>query len=1039
MDNSILKAFESPGSEFRGKPFWAWNGRLDEQELRWQIRAMKRMGLGGFFMHSRVGLDTAYLSDEWFKCIDACIDEAKSLGMEAWLYDEDRWPSGAAGGLVTKNPEYRQQVMTIKILQKASEFKWRDATLAAYVATIDGGEASNVRPLSPDSRPKVGAGDSIVVFAAELARNIDWFNGYTYLDTMNPEAVREFIRLTHEAYRKRCGKHFGKVVPGIFTDEPHVEPNNARRGEALPWTGKLPAVFRKRYGYDLVGHLIELFFDVDGEKVTPARRDYNDCVSFLFTDSFARQIGEWCEKNGMAHTGHVLGEQGLRDQTRCGGSAMRFYEHMQAPGMDILTQYWREYDTAKQVSSAARQFGRKWRLTETYGCTGWDFPFAGHKAIGDWQAALGINLRCQHLAWYTMEGEAKRDYPAGIFYHSPWWEMYSSVEDYFSRVNAVMTRGKEVRDLLVIHPIESAWVQRRRGWHNEESAKAYDRMLVELRDSLLAGNIDFDYGDEDILARHAKVSRKQGRVELVVGQARYKAVVVPPLLTMRRSTLDLLRRFQAAGGSVTFAGDVAGHVDARPSGEAAQFAAKCTRAPAKGALLVAAVEDTCRRISIVDRRGDQIVPALHLLREDAEAFYLFVCNTGHDFRKQIGDIHVRQRTAAFEDVRIVGLGECKGAPLEMDPTSGQTFVADARRVGDQWEIRTALTALGSRMFVVPKPATRHNLPRRTTLRAVSSQAIAATRWDISLSECNNMVLDCPAYRIGAGKWQKPAEVLRVDRSVRDNLGVKHRGGDMVQPWARKRSVKPKAVRLELSYRFEAKALPSGDLFLAIERPELYHAWINGVEVNTRADNGWWVDKSLCRLRIDPASVRLGENEICLATEYDENHPGLEIMYLLGSFGCQARGSGAIMTALPSSLKLGDWGRQGLAFYAGSVTYRRTIRPKVRKGQRVFVQVPAYEGVAVRVLVNGRPAGVIAWEPNEVDITDLLTGEPVQLGIEVIGHRRNSHGPLHWPDKRREWTGPGEFVTSGKNWSDEYCLVPCGLMKAPRLIVKKAKG
>ena len=91
---------------------------------------------------------------------------------------------------------------------------------------------------------------------------------------------------------------------------------------------------------------------------------------------------------------------------------MRFYEHMQAPGMDLLTERWRIYDTAKQVSSVARQFGRKWRLTETYGCTGWDFPFAGHKALGDWQTALGINLRCQHLYWYTMKGEAKRDYPA---------------------------------------------------------------------------------------------------------------------------------------------------------------------------------------------------------------------------------------------------------------------------------------------------------------------------------------------------------------------------------------------------------------------------------------------------------------------------------------------------------------------------------------------------------------------------------------------------------------------------------------------------
>ena len=31
--------------------------------------------------------------------------------MLAYLYDEDRWPSGAAGSLVTRTPRYRQKVL----------------------------------------------------------------------------------------------------------------------------------------------------------------------------------------------------------------------------------------------------------------------------------------------------------------------------------------------------------------------------------------------------------------------------------------------------------------------------------------------------------------------------------------------------------------------------------------------------------------------------------------------------------------------------------------------------------------------------------------------------------------------------------------------------------------------------------------------------------------------------------------------------------------------------------------------------------------
>ena len=98
MNKKFLAQFKHPTSEFRGAPFWAWNGKLDPEELRKQVRIMHRMGLGGFFMHSRVGLNTPYLGPEWMKCVDACVDEAEKLDMQAWLYDEDRWPSGAAGG-----------------------------------------------------------------------------------------------------------------------------------------------------------------------------------------------------------------------------------------------------------------------------------------------------------------------------------------------------------------------------------------------------------------------------------------------------------------------------------------------------------------------------------------------------------------------------------------------------------------------------------------------------------------------------------------------------------------------------------------------------------------------------------------------------------------------------------------------------------------------------------------------------------------------------------------------------------------------------
>ena len=78
----IEKNFANPSVQYRGKPFWAWNGKLEEQELRRQVRILRKMGFAGGFMHSRVGLDTEYLSDEWFKMINACVDEARKTGRE---------------------------------------------------------------------------------------------------------------------------------------------------------------------------------------------------------------------------------------------------------------------------------------------------------------------------------------------------------------------------------------------------------------------------------------------------------------------------------------------------------------------------------------------------------------------------------------------------------------------------------------------------------------------------------------------------------------------------------------------------------------------------------------------------------------------------------------------------------------------------------------------------------------------------------------------------------------------------------------------
>ncbi|HPP66999.1 MAG TPA: glycosyl hydrolase, partial [bacterium] len=750
----ILDEFKSPGSSYRGAPFWAWNGKLEPQELRRQVRLMHEMGLGGFFMHSRVGLDTEYLSKEWFDCINACADEAEKHNMLAYLYDEDRWPSGFAGGLVTKNPEYRIRYLCLKILKNTAKLQWKKNVIAVFAAEFEGTFLKYYTRIKKGKRIQTTKTARILVFSVEMGEPSNWYNGYTYLDTMNHKAVREFIRITHDQYKRYNGKYFGKVIPGIFTDEPnygsqffhYVWPPQPEGNIAVSWTDKLPDVFKKRYGYDILNHLPEIYFDVEGGEISKPRYHYMDCITYLFTDAFAKQIGDWCEKNHILFTGHVLAEDNLRTQTNVVGNAMRFYQYMQAPGMDLLTEHWRIFNTAKQVSSVARQFGRKWRLTETYGCTGWDFPFSGHKALGDWQTALGINLRCQHLSWYTMLGEAKRDYPASIFYQSPWWQTYKKVEDYFARIYSVMTEGIEVRDLLVIHPIESMWTifkmpswdAEKNIWERPKQCEKYDEMFTTLCDYLLSSHIDFDYGDEDILAKWTTIKKKDGSVVLRVNKAEYKAVLVPPLYTIRSSTIEILKRFKDAGGRVVFVEKTPGYMDAETKvnlSDKFHIAANLQTA-------VKEIEPVTRRVSIVDENNNQIQQILYLLREDDNAYYLFLCNTAMEWNKNIFGPHTisSERSIEFNNVTISGCPEWKYPIFELNPDTGKILFAETiKNEKNGYAIKTSFPALQSRLYIIPKKGIPMRVCHKEKLQEIEKNPIQKDAWTFQLSERNVFV------------------------------------------------------------------------------------------------------------------------------------------------------------------------------------------------------------------------------------------------------------------------------------------------------------
>ena len=999
----ILKQFQNPDNTLRGKPFWSWNGELKMQELIRQVDVSHDMGFGGFFMHSRCGLITEYLGDEWFELINGATDRAEELGMEAWLYDEDRWPSGSAGGIVSKNEKYRTRYIDLTIVP-VDGFKWDDDILAAFAANIDDINMDSYKRIYDPSEAQ--GFRCVLVFRVVLMQCHSNYNGYTYIDTMSREAVDEFIRVTHEAYKAKCGGRVGTTIKGIFTDEPHrgslLDGFGISDGGAyIPYTFKLFDEFKSRYGFDLLERLPEVYFRLNGESLNEVKWRYTELIQDLFVENFVTPIQEWCDANNMLFTGHFLHEDSLTAQVDMFGNLMRGYEVMSYPGVDVLTEHNCNYNIVKQLTSVARQTGKKWLLSELYGCTGWQFNLEAHKNQGDWQALLGINLRCPHLSWYTMEGEGKRDYPASIFHQSAWYKEYKYVEDYFARFNLVMMTGKPECDVLYLSPIESVMAQVNLGWAKNLGPQ-HDCIIDVEKDYnaitgwLYGGHTDFDIGDEAMINRLHKINETGRETLLTVGEASYRVVVVGGMRTMRSDTLKWLKNFAKKGGKVLFVGDVPSYVDAKLSDDVKEFAKKATCIPMDQESFTKTVSEMSTCFVRVDN------PSIFTqLRRDGDKLYMVMLNMDRREAKKNVNVTITEN----------------GYLQEWDLASGTRYDA-----GDAARILTIDFEAGQeRVFCVAK--SYEALPKKpsyTTVKTIEVGDFAG----YTLDEPNMLLLDMAEVSVNGGQWQPKTEILKADWFVRDSFNLPHRGGEMLQPWFVRKNGVSVVGKANVRFTFFADVIPEGTLYLCMERPENFIVKVNGTAIDTSKQDGFWVDIAFKKVALDNSLLKLGENIVELETDYTEA-TNLEALYIIGEFGVKVDGCVNTMIEMPKTISLGNLFEQGLPFYGGKIVYHTDVKADL--AEVAFDQI--HGGCLV---VNPETdKAFVGWKP----YTAVVNGKD-GIDIELALTRRNTFGPLHQYPLDVGAYGPGNFTTGGDGYKDEYNFYPCGLLTAPIIRVLK---
>ena len=501
MDRFVERV-EREAESFGSIPFWSLNDKLEPEELRRQIRRMHELKMKGFFMHARTGLETEYMSEDWFRCVEACADEAEKLGMEPWLYDENGWPSGFAGGILLEDPANFALYLTMQVRQE-----------------------EDPKALRTYKRPEGG-------YYCIYREACD-----SYVNTLDPAITDKFIQVTHEQYKKRFGNLFGRVIPGFFTDEPQYY------RWATPWSDTLPEAFEKAYGYDIFSNLIAMFIDCEGAE--EYRYDYWYLCHRLFTENFAKPIYEWAEANGCKITGHTIEETTLSSQMWCTGGVMPFYQYEHIPGIDHLCRGLGDDLGPKQVTSVAAQLGRRRVLVETFAACGWDVTPLELKNIAQWQYSSGINLMCQHLYPYSIRGQRKTDYPCFYSEHLPWQDAMKNFNSYFNRLGAALSQGKERVTTLVIHPMHSAYLKYKRDIDYPSIAEL-EQGIVSLVKTLSENQILYHWGDELLMGRFGSVS--DGKIK--VGQCTYDTVLLPLCYTLDATTAALLKEFLAQGGKL---------------------------------------------------------------------------------------------------------------------------------------------------------------------------------------------------------------------------------------------------------------------------------------------------------------------------------------------------------------------------------------------------------------------------------------------------------------------------------------------------------
>ncbi|QMV43982.1 glycosyl hydrolase family 2 protein [Cohnella cholangitidis] len=1019
--------FLNPPNEFRSVPFWALNDWLRPEEFKRQLQQFKDGGYGGAYLHSRTGLLTEYMGQDWWGVMDAGVEACRELGLEAWFYDEDKWPSGFAGGAVPKmNSDFRAK--SLRRLDKSEPI--------------------------PDNCEMLSEDEQYFYVCCTEDMGDPWFNGTSWVDLLNPDMVQAFIDCSYKPYAERYREEAGSgVVHGIFTDEPQVSPRPLKgvaSDGAISYSPLLRIAFEAQHGYDIIKQVACLFENTGNFR--KVRLDYYRTLGRVLEESFSRKLGEYCASAGIVLTGHYNGENYLNAVIRNVGNMMIQYRHMQRPGIDFLGRTIKNGNgmlAAKSLSSVANQYGLERRLTELFGIGGQNMSFEDRLGLGAWHIVNGINHFCPHLALYSMKGCRKRDFPPTLSPQQPYWKHNHLLEDYFARISYATTIGEFAPDLLVVSPLESAYMDMMDCLNDRnpgsELIHKRDGDFGRLLETLMAAQRDFDIGDEEIMSQIAVL--ENGSVRM--GKMRYKALVLPFMTTIRKNTLELVHSFASEGGKVFVVGEFPSLVDGDDVEDLL--------------LELRKVVQDVPESELVGRLAAEVPAAVELQGDGCESVWIQ--------RRTVeqGEMIFFVNTSRLRPVTLkVTLGQLPEMPLIWDPADGAVQSVSIQREGT---ILLKLAEAQSLILTTGSLSRHTQIDGKYSVSDYEETSILSLdgSWNINRLDPNALTLDYARYSTDGGQtFSEPEPVIGIHARFTD---LKYTGS------------------LLLEYEFDIQHMPR-HCAVVIEQPELFKSiTVNGMPYEF-ADAGPYVDNAF-RTSDIVSFLHPGINLIRLSLDYvapvldsynAEERYGTEIesIYLIGDFALESLVSqhepavsqyNSMSVFKPmdihyfSSFRLiketshtkGNLTETGYPFYAGSVMFEYSFNWNFNdsKGRKVIIRFPEIQATVMTGELNGHHLRAVAWSPWEMDLTDAIQEGSNTIRLTLVNTLRNILGPHHHALGELTRVGPSSFTgdagwpnENGQNdwydqrlygkarlWRDDYSFVPFGFLKPPVIVVR----